>query len=101
MEGKMARKVTTDDIKQFNELYYKYKSFAEVARQTGWSAGTVSRYVDKNYQPIAAESMQHFSSDILPFNEDSVKNCLDIGIVCVLSNEEKTEIEQLWKELAV
>ena len=45
----MARKVTTDDIKQFNELYYKYKSYAEVARITGWSSSTVSKYVDKNY----------------------------------------------------
>ena len=97
----MARKVTTDDIKQFNELYYKYKSFAEVARQTGWSAGTVSRYVDKNYQPVAADSVQHFASDILPLDEESIKNCLDIGAACVLSDEEKIEVEQMWKELAI
>ena len=95
------KRVTLEDIIQINSLYYKYKNKAEVARQTGWSAGTVSKYVDKNYQPIAAESMQHFSSDILPLDEESIKNCLDIGAACILSNEEKIEIEQLWKELAV
>ena len=98
----MARKVTTDDIKQFNELYSKYKSYAEVARQTGWSASTVSKYIDKNYQPPAANDIQYFNKDILPLDDEFVEIlCSNFGPVCVLSQAEIEEIEECWKELII
>ena len=41
----MARRVSVDDIRQMNEIYYQCKSYAETARQTGWSASTVKNYI--------------------------------------------------------
>ena len=42
------RKVSKEDIIQMNELYQKLGSYAAVAREIGFSASTVSKYVDKN-----------------------------------------------------
>ena len=36
----MANKVTQDDIKIFNEKYYVCHNYSQVARETGFSAGT-------------------------------------------------------------
>lgn len=97
----MARKVTIDDIKQFNELYYKYKSFAEVARQTGWSAGTVSKYVDKNYTPAAVNVENRVDVSIIPeaFDSSAFKGLDNYGELCVLTDEEKSAMPELWKEM--
>lgn len=98
----MARKVTTDDIKQFNELYYKHKSYAEVARITGWSSSTVSKYVDKNYQPVVEIEIKRFDpkADLPEFNSEmfAVEN---LGELLVMSEDELVEMVDLWKELAI
>jgi hypothetical protein len=102
MEEIMARKVTTDDIKQFNELYYKYKSYAEVARITGWSSSTVSKYVDKNYTPVIETDIIRFNpkTDLPEFNSEifAVEN---FGDLCVLSDDELLEMIDFRKELAI
>lgn len=98
----MARKVTIEDIKLFNELYYKHKTYAEVARQTGWSASTVSKYIDKNYVPVVQESVKRFDMSTMPeFTTERFVNIVNYGDLCVLSEEEKKEIVELWEELAV
>lgn len=98
----MARKVTTEDIKLFNELYYKYKTYAEVARQTGWSSSTVSKYIDKNYTPVVQENVKRFDMSTMPeFTTERFANVTNYGDLCALSEEEKQEIIELWKELAV
>jgi hypothetical protein len=98
----MARKVTTDDIKQFNELYYKHKSYAEVARITGWSSSTVSKYIDKNYQPVASADIKRFNvnTDLPEFNSEIfvVEN---LGDLFVLSEDELVEMIDFHKELAI
>ena len=55
-------KVTQNDIIMFNNLYYKTHNYAEVARQTGFSAATVRKYVDKNYVPVNKEDKVIFSA---------------------------------------
>lgn len=45
----MANKVTESVKIEFNELYLKYKTYAEVARQTGFSASTVKKYIIPNF----------------------------------------------------
>lgn len=45
------RRVQEKDILEMNELYLEIGTFAGVARATGWSASTVSKYVKKDYQP--------------------------------------------------
>ena len=41
----MARKVTEEDKILMNELYLKLKTYAAVARETGFSPTTVKRYI--------------------------------------------------------
>ena len=99
----MARKVTTDDIKQFNELYYKYKSYAEVARQTGWSSSTVTKYIDKNYQPVVEAEIKRFNvaTDLPEFNSDIFSSVENWGELFVLSDDEQMDMVDFRKELAV
>lgn len=98
----MARKVTTEDIKQFNELYFKYKNYAEVARQTGWSASTISKYVDKNYQPVVQTEVKRFSREDLPeFSTAIFEDVENLGALCALSTDEMIEIVKLWEEIAI
>jgi hypothetical protein len=98
----MAKRVTNEDIILINEIYYKTKSYAETARQTGWSAGTVSKYVDKNYAPPAPTEIVHVDMSALPkdFNTD-IFRIPNLGDLCVLTDEEKDDITNLWKELAL
>ena len=48
----MANRVTSEDILRMNKIYYQTHVFAEVARQTGFSASTVRKYIDVNWKPI-------------------------------------------------
>lgn len=96
----MAR-VTQDDIKRFNELYYKYKTYAEVARQTGFSAGTVSKYVDKNYVPVDDTKKKVFDGEVNDSNFDILTAADTWGALLTLSEEELKELEELWNELAI
>lgn len=52
----MANKVTPDDILQMNTLYLELKTYAAVARKTGFSAGTVKKYIIPNFTPAAEET---------------------------------------------
>lgn len=98
----MARRVSVDDIRQMNEIYYQCKSYAETARQTGWSASTVSKYIDKNYTPAAESDIKRFDKSTMPtFSTIAFETVDNLGELCVLSDEEKEEIKELWRELAV
>lgn len=99
----MARKVTSEDIKQFHELYYKHKSYAEVARITGWSSSTVSKYIDKNYKPIAPTTIRKFNldTDMPEFSLGLFQGMSNLGDLCVLTEDEKKEITELWEEIAI
>ena len=97
----MAR-VTSEDILRMNEIYYKTRVFAEVARQTGFSASTVRKYVDTKWAPVVSEESKKFDISQLPEFDPSIFKGIDnYGDLCVLSNEEREEIKELWKELAV
>lgn len=98
----MARKVTPEDIILFNELYFKLKTYAAVARETGFSASTVSKYVDKNWHPVEKENVKKFTKEEVPeFSTEMFRGVENYGELCVLSDEEKEEIKELWKELAI
>lgn len=97
----MAR-VTAEDIKIFNELYYKNKTFSSVARETGFSSSTVSKYVDKNWVPVAPEDIIRFKrEDLPPFNTRQFENVENYGELCEMTDEEYEEIKELWKEMAI
>ena len=100
----MAKRVTNEDILKFNEIYYRTKTYAEVARETGFSASTVKKYIDKNWTPVEAKNIQKFDLEQMPDYEEAVKIFRGIhnyGTLCTLTTYEEEEIKELWKELAL
>lgn len=98
----MANRVTSEDILRMNEIYYKTHVFAEVARQTGFSASTVRKYVDVNWKPVELDKIIKFDLNNLPeFDTTPFKHVSDYGVMCILDDEEIDQIRELWKELAV
>ena len=97
----MAR-VTSEDILRMNEIYYKTHVFVEVARQTGFSASTVRKYVDVNWKPIENENIIKFNMNDLPeFDTTCFKGIENYGDLCVLTEREQDEMKELLKELVV
>lgn len=98
----MANRVTSEDILRMNEVYYKTHVFAEVARQTGFSASTVRKYVDVNWKPVVSENIIRFEMEDLPeFDTTCFKGVDNYGDLCMLTEREQEEMKELWKELAV
>lgn len=97
----MASRVTQSDIENMNKLYIKYGTYAEVARQTGFSASTVRRYIIKDYKPQEKLVLNKYTGEIPEINFNLFKGVENWGELCVLSNEEKDEIRELWKELSL
>lgn len=98
----MARKVTPEDIKNFNELYLKLKTYAAVARETGFSASTVKKYIIPNYVSVSQKEVKRYEGDdVLHFTTKPFLNLDNFGELCVLSEEEKMEIEELWGDMAL
>lgn len=99
----MARRVSVDDIRQMNEIYYKCKSYAETARQTGWSAATVRNYIDKNFSPVLEDKIHRFdpNTEMPEFSTEMFEGIENWGALCVLSDEEKIEIVELWEEIVL
>lgn len=97
----MAKRVTTEDIQLMNEIYYQVKSYAEVARRTGWSSSTVSKYIDKNYEPVVTENIRKFDLriDLPEFSTDIFQQ--DWSKLCEYSEEEKIELYEFRKEIAI
>ena len=96
------KRVTNEDIIQINSLYYKYKNKAEVARITGWSSSTVSKYIDKNFKPIDETKIKRIGvNDVPEFTTALFEGVEDLGDLCVLSDDERIEIVDLWEEIAV
>jgi hypothetical protein len=100
----MANKVTNEDILRINELYYKHKVYAEVARQTGFSASTVKKYVIPNWAPVASKNIIRFDIAQLPNFTSAAeifRGVSNYGNLCTLTDYEKEEVEKLWEELPV
>ena len=98
----MATKITNEDILRINELYYKYKTYAEVARQTGFAASTCKKYVIPGWEPVPAQIIKRFDFATLPDFSTKIFEGLDnYGVLCVLSDFEKEEIKELWGELTI
>lgn len=100
----MAKRVTNEDIINFNIIYYKTKNYSQVARETGFSASTVKKYIDKNWEPVKTDNIIRFDLVNLPNFSEAVKifrGVTNYGDLCILDESEKEELKDLWKELAV
>ena len=96
------RYVTQDDIKKINELYIQLKTYAAVSRATGFAPSTVKKYVINGYQIIDETKIKRFDR---PLPEFDIKPFLikdwDWNPLCSLSDEEISEIKELWEELEI
>ena len=98
----MARKVTNEDIIRFNEIYAQCGTYAEVARQTGWSASTVRKYITPGQILIPAADIVRFDETLLvPFDPSLLVTTENIGDVLTLTIDETEAIKELWKELRI
>ena len=100
----MATKITTDIIKQINELYIKLGTYAAVARELGIAASTVKKYVREDYRPIAEREIKKFDPIIdmpISFSTEIFDNVENFGDLCSLSDDEMLEIVELWEELDI
>ena len=92
--------VTQIDIKEMNKLYAKLKTYAAVARATGFSPATVKKYIIDGYTVTDESNYIRFER---PLPEWSVEPFIfgDWGKMCELSDTEFEEIQELWKEVEV
>jgi hypothetical protein len=88
----LANKVTPDDILQMNILYLELKTYAAVARKTGFSAGTVKKYIIPNFT-LAAEKTK-WEGELLPIGSFTI-TCKD------LDDQELSAIQKLRKEIEI
>lgn len=100
----MANRVTQENIIEMNEIYLKVGTYAETARRTGFSASTVKKYIIPNY--ISKEAIvitNSFSLDQVPiFDKEKFINLnFSDDNLYRMSDEEKEEIKELWKEMLV
>ena len=99
----MAKRVTEEDINKINEVYSKCKSYAETARQTGWSASTVKRYVTMVAPSTENVNIIRFTKEQVPqFTEEILvqfAGLTNFGDLCNLSEKELEEMEIFKKEL--
>lgn len=93
-------KVARDDIIKFNELYQKYGTYASVARETGFSATTVKKYINKDFGSPAVEKKIFKKEDIpTEVSFEKFKNLEYWSELILYSPEEELAVVELRKEL--
>lgn len=90
--------VTYSDIKEMNRLYLELKTYAAVARKTGFAPSTVKKYIDPNFKAVEDKEIKKFDRP-LPEFDSSIFRIEDWRDLCTLSDEEVEEIYDLWEEL--
>lgn len=98
----MNRTVVTQEMtKEINELYLQIGTYAGVARKIGIAPTTVKKYIIPGYTSEKKIRKIIFDKSKLSQEVDYslFKNKDTWGDLCVLSNDEKEEIKELWKEL--
>jgi len=91
----MANRVTDKDILRMNEIYFHCKNKAQTAREVGFSASTVAKYLIPNFNP---DVVKHPKREIPALNVDYFKSKIWNDLLD-LSEEEKDELENLRKEV--
>jgi hypothetical protein len=90
--------IKKEDIREINRLYLELKTYAAVARATGFSPATVKKYIIPGFTLVEEDQKKKFSGELKPF-DPSIFRCNDWDTLCVLSEDEILEITELWKEL--
>lgn len=92
--------VTNKDIQEINRLYLELKTYAAVARKTGFSPATIKKYIITDFKPVEEKDIIRFDRP-LPEFDSTIFRTKDWGPLCELSKEEIEEIKLLWNELEV
>lgn len=95
----MANAITQDKIIEINEAYLVIKTYAGAARKVGVCAGTVKKYIIDGYVSQANLKVEKTDIKIPPLNAAFFESETNLGNLCTLSDEEKSEIEKLWQEI--
>lgn len=97
-----GRKVQSEDIIEINERYLKCKTYAGVARQTGFSPSTVKKYVIPGFVPLKDIEVKEFDKEIIdPENILLPKTNFDWNSWLSLTQEEEKELDELRKEIVL
>ncbi|MDV3427014.1 MAG: hypothetical protein LIR50_07490 [Bacillota bacterium] len=94
----MAKRVTDEDIKLMNEAYLLCGTYSGVAKATGWSASTVKKYIIADYKKEAKTLEIEI---IIPSVEETISSLKNHHELSCLSDEEKQDMKNLWKEVLV
>ena len=86
------KRVTNEDILLMNQLYFENHNYSETARKTGFSAGTVKRYIIENFTPPAPQ--QKWNGELRPAGSFSIEKYS-------LTESEKADLEELRKEISI
>ena len=98
----MARTITEETKIKINELYLKIGTYSGVAKEIGCAPSTVKKYIIPDFVPQENIKKKVFNREDLPeFSTEGLKNVENWGSLCSLSEEEKNEIRELWKELVI
>lgn len=97
----MASRITPEQIKQLNLAYLQCHTYAGAARAVGVSPSTAKKYIIPNYEIPQMDKTNTLVcaaaiADIVPFTSFQ-----DIYTATQLTNEEKIQMKELWKELYI
>ena len=99
----MAKRVTEDDKILFNTLYLKLGTYSGVAKETGFSASTVKKYIVPDFKIPEDNAVIKFTKEDIPkvFDPITFVESENWGEFCNLTPEEVVEINELKKELLI
>ena len=102
----MAR--ITEEMKvQINELYHRLGVKAQVARELGISAASVTRYLIPNYIPIAfrnvieCNAVPSIPEEFIAKIETAIDRANAFTCLTCMTKEEEEELKELRKEIYV
>lgn len=95
--------INEEEIIRINELYYKLKNYSAVARETNHSPATIKKYVIKDYVPKdqLTYNIKTFTIEEIPMKMNLELFGDNWGHICGLSDKEKEEMVELWKEMII
>ena len=97
--------ITQEQIIKLNELYLEIGTYAGVSRAMGGSPApsTVKKYIIPNFQPAAKMNFIRFKAEEIPIEVklEQFKGLNDWGKICLLTEQEKEDMKELWKEMVL
>ena len=83
------RRVADNDVILMNQLYLKFGTYSRVAKETGFSASTVKKYIIPNFR----ENLEIVKFDASLISSPARKIKIEeVGELCMLSENEFDEI---------